>query len=53
LNEVTGVFVEGEVVNGELLDGRMVCPECYRSFHQFLVVGEHENKAPAPAYAHR
>lgn len=53
LNEVTGVFVEGEVVDGELLDGRMVCPECYRSFHQFLVVGEHENKAPAPAYAHR
>lgn len=53
LKETTGAFVEGEVVNGELVDGRTVCADCYRSFHQVLVVGEQGGKAPAPAYAHR
>lgn len=53
LKPVTGVFVEGEVVDGALVDGRMVCQDCYRTLHPFLVAGERQNKAPAPAYAHR
>lgn len=53
LSQVTGVFVEGEVVDSQLVEGRLVCPGCYTTFREFLVAGERGGKAPAPAYAHR
>ncbi|MCS7182273.1 MAG: hypothetical protein NZ869_04100 [Thermoanaerobaculum sp.] len=53
LNQTTGAFVEGEVMDGTLQEGRSVCPKCYTAFHQLLVVGEQNGRVSAPAYARR
>lgn len=52
-NPTTGVFVEGEVCDGELQPLRAVCPSCYQQFKDFLLVGEQGQRPPGPAYAHR
>lgn len=53
LNDVTGLFVEGEVVDGVLTEGRLLCRSCYDNFREFWLTGEREGKTAAPAYARR
>ncbi len=50
---VTGVFVEGEVVDNAFRAGRRVCTDCYGRTRAMLVGGELGGSAEAPAYAHR
>jgi len=51
LREHAGLYVEGEVVDNELLVGRAVCPACYRQWHPALVCDNLGRPANAPAYA--
>ena len=53
LEDVTGLFVEGEIRDDTLHQARAVCAECYRREGSMLVRVEAPGKAAAPAYAHR
>lgn len=53
MREQTGFFVEGEVVDNELLVGRAVCPDCYRRWYPALVKDDLGESSEAPAYARR
>jgi len=48
-----GVFVEGDVQEGELQPQRVLCEACFSRFRQFFLRGEGGSRTPAPAYAHR
>lgn len=53
LAEVTGLLVEGEVEDGRFHELKLVCPECFATRREFLLVGENTLQTKAPAYAHR
>lgn len=53
LAEVTGLLVEGEIKDGEFRELRFVCPKCFSSWREYLLVGENTLQTRAPAYAHR
>ncbi|MGQ9496354.1 MAG: hypothetical protein ACUVRY_08920 [Thermoanaerobaculaceae bacterium] len=53
LAEVTGLLVEGVVEDGRFHELRLVCPKCFSTWREYLLVGENTLKTKAPAYAHR